>query len=371
MGWNGAVTGRAWTVRFRRAWPWLRFVFGLGILAVAVWVVSSHTSELSTLSTTFKNLKWWWLIPAFIVEMLSFVSFAGMEYELLRAGGLRAPKTPLLEMTYAGQAMANSLPGGTIPSSIYQFRWFRRFGADATLATWAMGGTLVASVVSLSLVAVVGLGLAAGEGSSLDLVPVLIVLLAITVAIGALFVYQRPLVAVARWALRISRAVTGRPRGDLHDQLDQVLHWVQVVRLNWSQVIRIVAWAAGNWVFDCACFAMMFPAIGSPIPWRGLLLSYGAGQLAAMLPITPGGLGTVEGTITIALVVFNGSKASAESAVFMYRLMSFWLILLIGWALWCVLALGVRRGRYSRQIRGAPVEAGVATTKLAPALAEA
>jgi len=36
--------------------------------------------------------------------------------------------------------------------------------------------------------------------------------------------------------------------------------------------------------------------------WKGLLLAYGAGQLAADLPITPGGLGVVEGSLTIALV---------------------------------------------------------------------
>ena len=59
-------------------------------------------------------------------------------------------------------------------ASVYGFRWFRRFGADNTLAVWALAGTLVAAVVSLSLVAILGLGVAAQEGASLDLVPVLI-----------------------------------------------------------------------------------------------------------------------------------------------------------------------------------------------------
>jgi uncharacterized protein (TIRG00374 family) len=349
-------------VTFRRAWPWLRFVLGLGVLAVAVWVVASHTDELSGVSSVLSHLRWWWLIPAFAVETGSFVSFTGMEFELLRAGGLDPPKWPLLELTYASQAFANSLPAGTAFSAVYGFRWYRRFGADIALATWALAGTFVASVVSLSLVAAVGLALATGEGASFDLVGVLIGVLIVTMAVGALFVYERPLVAVVRGSLRGARALTGRPRGDAQAQLEHLIGWMTAVRLGWGQIIRIVAWGAGNWVLDCACFAMMFTAVGAPIPWKGLLLAYGAGQLAANLPITPGGLGAVEGTITIALVAFGGQQTSTVAAVLMYRLLSFWLVLLMGWAMWGALALAVRRGHWSRQALSAQVAAGMGSS---------
>ncbi len=360
---NGAVGAvracRPQGVTFRRAWPWLRYALGLGVLALAVWVVASHTDELAGVSTYLSHLQWWWLLPGLVVEFGSFVSFTQMEYELLAAGGLAAPRAPLLQMTFAAQAMANSLPVGTAAAAVYGFRWFRRFGADATLATWALAGTSVASIVSLSLVAVVGLALATGEGASLDLVPVLIGILAVTVAVGALFVYQRPLAVIVQWTLRGSRALTGRPRGDVHAQLERIVGWITTVHLGWSQIGRIVGWAAGNWVLDCACFALMFNAVGAPIPWKGLLLAYGAGQLAANLPITPGGLGAVEGTITIALTEFGGDHASTVAAVLLYRILSFWLVLAIGWLLWGWLALGVRRGRWTRQVLGAPAEAGV------------
>jgi hypothetical protein len=78
-------------------------------------------------------------------------------------------------------------------------------------------------------------------------------------------------------------------------------------------------------------------AVGVGIPWRGLLLAYGAGQLAANLPVTPGGLGVVEGSLTIALVTFGGAEPSTVAAVFLYRILSFWLELPIGWATWAAL----------------------------------
>jgi hypothetical protein len=103
---------------------------------------------------------------------------------------------------------------------------------------------------------------------------------------------------------------------------------------------------------------MMFIAIDAPIPWKGLLLAYGAGQLAATLPITPGGLGVVEGSITVALVAFGGAESSTVDAVLLYRVISFWLILALGWLFIGQLALQVRRGRWSRSAMAAGVEAG-------------
>ncbi|MGH9208376.1 MAG: lysylphosphatidylglycerol synthase transmembrane domain-containing protein, partial [Acidimicrobiales bacterium] len=102
---------------------------------------------------------------------------------------------------------------------------------------------------------------------------------------------------------------------------------------------KALGFALGNWIFDCACLALSFLAVGSTIPWQGLLLAYGAGQLAANLPITPGGLGVVEGSLTIALVAYGGSEASTVAAVLLYRVISFWGSLPVGWLAWAGLAL--------------------------------
>ncbi len=342
----------------RRAWPYVRVVVGFGLVAVALWVLSSKTSELSGFSTIFKTFDWWWVGPAVVAEIGSYAAFTAMQYELLRAGHLAPPAVPLFKLSFASQAITNSLPIGNAVASVYGFRWFRRFGADNTLAVWALAGTLVAAAVSLSLVAILGLAIAANEGASFDLVPVLVGTFVIMLGIGSLFVYERPLHAVLAGALRLSVALTHRPRGDTTAQIDRITAWMTAVRLSWTQIGWIVFWGTLNWLLDCACFAMMFVALDAPIPWKGLLLAYGAGQLAATLPITPGGLGVVEGSITVALVAFGGAEASTAYAVLLYRLISFWLILVIGWLLIGQLALQVRRGRWPRQALTSEVEAG-------------
>ncbi len=344
---------RSW---LRRSWPVLRYLIGIGVLVVAVWVLSSHTDELSGLSTALDHLNWWWIPLALAAEALSFMCFTAMEQKLLVSGGVTPPWFPLLRITFASQAITNSLPAGSAVSAVYGFRWFRRFGADDTLAVWAMAGTFITSMVALSLVAAAGLALATGEGASLDLIPVIIGVLFITFAVGALFVYERPLALVLTWGLRISRSVFRRPRGDTAANVERIVRRVTSVKLGWRQVITIVLWGLGSWVFDCVCFAVMFLAIGTTIPWDGLLLAYGAGQLAAALPITPGGLGAVEGSITIALVAFGGAHVTTVDAVLLYRLVSFWLVLVVGWLLWGEMAVEVRRGRWPRHALDARVE---------------
>lgn len=336
---------------FRRAWPFLRFAIGLGGAALVVWVLSSHTDELSGISSIFGHMSWGWLIPAVVVEGASFVSLAIVQRRLLATGGLAAPLPTLSVITLASQAIINSLPGGNAVAAVYGFRWFRRLGASDSLAVWSLVATVVVGIISLALVAAAGLALAASYGASLDLVPVTIGVLVVTVALGALFLYHRPLQALASWLLRASRRVTRRDLARLESRMASFLSQVAAFRPSVRDVSSVLGWAIGNWVFDCACFAFSFLAVGATIPWKGLLLSYGAGQLAANLPITPGGLGVVEGSITIALVAFGGNRLSTVEAVLIYRVISFWCQLVVGWAGVGWLAWEVRSDRWSRRTR--------------------
>jgi uncharacterized protein (TIRG00374 family) len=106
------------------------------------------------------------------------------------------------------------------------------------------------------------------------------------------------------------------------------------VKLSKRDLLIVLAWSVANWALDCSCLVFAYLAVGAGVPWRGLLLAYGAGQLAANLPITPGGLGVVEGSLVIALVAFGGGQISTVAAVLLYRIVSFWGFLPVGWVFW-------------------------------------
>ena len=60
----------------------------------------------------------------------------------------------------------------------------------------------------------------------------------------------------------------------------------------------------------------------------------------------------MEGSITIALVDFGGNLTATVGAVVIYRLISFWGELVVGWAAVGVGALQVRAGRWPKAVAG-------------------
>jgi uncharacterized protein (TIRG00374 family) len=318
-----------------------RFVFGLAAAGAAAWLISGKTDELQGATSYLSHLAWGWLLLALVAEGVSYLCFASLQRRLLGAGHVRVPMTPLTGISLAGQAIQNSLPAGAVFYAAYLFRQYRRFGADDVLSAWTLIAVNVVSFICLSLLAAVGLALALGAGSSLDLVEVILGIVALAALLVMVWIERARLLPHMIRGVKLSQRVIHRPNPSR--PADQIIaDWlgrlgtVSPGRTDW-------AWASamglGNWVTDCGCLTLSFMAVGAPVPWRGLLLAYGAGQLAAILPITPGGLGVVEGSITVALVAFGGGGESTVAAVLLYRLISFWLLLPVGWGAWGTLAL--------------------------------
>ncbi len=337
-------------VRLRRWWPILRWVVAVVVVVLIYDQLAGHRAELSGLGYVVDHLQWWWLPAAVVIEGASLVAFAGVQAKLLATAGVATPPRTLIGLTLASQAIANSIPGGPAVSAVYAFRWYRRLGADDPVAAWALVGTAVTAFLSLALVTSAGLVLAFGEGVSYDLIPVVVGVLLLTVAAGVLFVYEHPLAVAIERVLRLSRRVIGRPRGDLEQQIVDVVERVTAVRLRWREALSVLCWGLGNWLCDCSCLALCFLVVGDSIPWRALLLAYGVGMLAANLPITPGGLGAVTASITVALESLTGFRPTTIYAILMYRLISFWGELVLGWLSFAWGAREVRRGKWSRRV---------------------
>lgn len=310
---------------------------------VALWAVSGQGGELAGASAELSHLDVGWLLLAIAVEALSLVAFARLDQRLLRCGGVRAGTGRFTAISFAAGAIASSLPAGPLVASAFGFRQFRRLGASEALAAWALLATLVFSALGLALVATAGVVIEERQSSAFDLVGVTIGVLVVTLAgVGA--VYERKALArLFNWMLRASHRLTGYPRRPEDTVLATFASNLSHVSLGKTDLLSALSWAIASWALDCGCLAFSYLAIGAGVPWRGLLLAYGAGQLAANLPITPGGLGVVEGSLVIALVAFGGAHVSTVAAVLLYRIVSFWGYLPVGWSVWAGLTWSNRR----------------------------
>lgn len=277
------------------------------------------------------------------------VAFAEMQGRLLRSGGVTMPRGRLIALTVAAGTIASSIPAGPAVSSVFAYRQYRRYGADEAIAGWALVATLVTSALGLTLLATAGLALAGHQGAAFDLVGVTLGLLFITMIAAAVMWQRRSLSRVGLALLRLSRRLTGRPKRHEAEVLAGMMSRLGRVELTARDFGAALAWSVANWALDCGCLAFGFLAVHTGIPWSALLLAYGAGQLASNLPITPGGLGVVEGSMTIALVAYGGAQASTVGAVLLYRIISFWAFLPVGWLTYFGLVWRDRRADRARE----------------------
>ncbi|HMC52225.1 MAG TPA: YbhN family protein [Acidimicrobiales bacterium] len=330
------------TSAWRRAWPVTRFVGGLVLGGLALYVVLGKRDELSGAGAALGHLRTSWLALACAAEVVSFLCFAALQRRLLHSGGLEVGFGALTAITFAGNAVANSLPGGPAWGSLYAYRQYRHRGADETLAAWTLVAVGVCSGVAMGVVATTGVAIAGEQSADLNLVGVAVGTLAIGAGLVVLVRRRRVVLALLTWAVRVSQRVARWPPGDAREVVEREWRRITAVspaRADWGLAI---GWAALNWLWDAFCLATCFLAVSAGVPWRGLLLAYGAAQLAANLPITPGGLGVVEGSLTIALVAYGGAHGSTVAAVLLYRILNFWVPLPVGWATWGALMVRAR-----------------------------
>jgi uncharacterized membrane protein YbhN (UPF0104 family) len=92
---------------------------------------------------------------------------------------------------------------------------------------------------------------------------------------------------------------------------------------------RVLAGSVGYWVFDNAVLWATFHAFGLSPHITVILMGYLIGQLGGLLPI-PGGIGGIDGGLIGTLIVYGAPAAGTAAAVLAYRVILFWLPLIVG-----------------------------------------
>jgi uncharacterized protein (TIRG00374 family) len=322
----------------------------LVLVGVAAYIVAGRTDELSGATSYLENLHWYWFAIAVMVEVVSVVAYAALQGRLLAAGGVRLGMSTLTAITVASYSIQNSLPGGVVFSTVWSFRQYNRRGADDVLSAWTLLATSALSLIALVLLA--GAGLAASEDTAdaYNLGGVVAGMVLLTVVVIVAWLRRDAILRSLARPLALLQRTIGRPRGNASALVREVTDRMAAVTPRPADWLVSAAFALAFWFFDAACLVAAFLAVGAEVPWRALPLAYAAGQLAANLPITPGGLGVVEGSLTIALVAYGGGQASTVAAVLVYRLISFWGLLPPGWVCWGVCSWDLRKADRARLI---------------------
>jgi len=229
-------------------------------------------------------------------------------------------------------AVSHCVPGGNLVGYSLGYGLFTRAGvagADVGVAqaTQGLGSALVLNAIFwLALVASIPVyGLQAGYLAPAAVGVVLML------AVGALAVLFTKGDARAAALLRtIGTKVPFLHPETLPRLFAKLADRARELAKDRRQLGLAIGFASANWLFDAGSLFFFVAAFGRWVDPAALLVAYGLANIAGALPITPGGLGVVEGTLSPLLVLFGTPRAIAILGVLGWRLVNFWLPIPVG-----------------------------------------
>jgi putative heme transporter len=306
--------GQVWSAS-RRGWPWM-WVLASGVVAAAAVRAPGAASDVRAAFAHTGGLRVSWLAVAVAAEVVSLAGGAAAQRRLLSAAGGPLPWPTVSGVVFASTGLARVMPAGPVTGGAWQAAEYRRRGAGATAGLWAV---LVGGLTST--VALAGLLLAGAAIAGTGCLPLL------ACAAGVLAAGTAGLTAAAHHAGPRSRWLSRR-----HHRSRRLAPLASAVA-GLSGQGPGSGWAAGvlactvaGLLADAGLLAACFGLAGLPVPWRGLLFAYAAGQLAGRLVPLPGGLGCVEGGVLGALALTGTPPAAAAAAVIVYRVAGYWTV---------------------------------------------
>jgi uncharacterized protein (TIRG00374 family) len=338
--------------RQRRTW-WLivRYVLGLGVGILLLSLLVGKRGELTAALRHADHLNPAWALGAVAAEALSIVGYGFLQQRVLHWSGAELSLASLTLVSMANNAIAYTVPGEPAVSSAYRYRFFRRHGASGASSGWTILTILIAQAIGMSLLLLVGVLIALAGNTGVQARGTVVVGLFVVVLAGALLVRRDLLLRFLGSAVRVCRRLTGHPRGDVLARIESTLRRMHEIPLSSGAALRLVAMATALWFTDFLILVCCFGAVHAPIPWSGVLLAFGVAQIVASLPLIPGGIGIVEGSLAVILVAYGAKKVPALSVVLVYRLLTFWVVIIVGWA-----TVGAIEWRARRSHARTPVE---------------
>ncbi|GAA1303267.1 hypothetical protein Psi02_80220 [Planotetraspora silvatica] len=303
---------------------WVRWALGGAAVGLVLSVVKSGLPDPDEIWRAMTGLNAGWLGVAVLAQILSMGTFARLIRRLLMLGGAHLTVSRAVALTYARNAVSNSLPAGQVVGIAYATRQFARLGAAKPL----IAATLVLSgVYSTAAFVVLGTVAVLGEPA---IRPVAAGVLALVVVVVVVLARFRPK-GLAGWLDRRFPKVLEQVRAARH-----------AVTMERRDRLMLAGLALANWLLDVACLAAVCAAAGVHIGPHTVLLGYVAAKAAAVLLLIPGGLGIAEIGLAATLIGGGVTGGAAAAVVLLYRLISYWGVLVAGWAAWLLLLDGLR-----------------------------
>ena len=287
------------------------------LLTVGVFLIRIYWTEIvPVLGESLKKLtetRIRYVILAFLVYLLSVYLFAVRWQRVLSSIGYDLKSTSLVPVIFGGIFANNLTPASRAGGEPLRILWVnKKFGVSYTNAFISILFERLVEAIPISMLLIYVLY----SSPSLE-IKFLPLMNSLTLNSTYLLLLVFFAAGVSIWFFRTR----------LSSFLKRVLN-------NWRQLhksfIPVLLLSSGVWILDIIRFKLLALALNLPLSLYLIATVSILYLLLGSLPITPGGLGIVEGGLISVLLYFGLPLSSASSFVFLERFISFGLSSLIG-----------------------------------------
>jgi uncharacterized membrane protein YbhN (UPF0104 family) len=279
----------------------------------AVYLLAGQLASVD-LRTLFRSADWRWSIVALGLSALTYLgaawSLSGFVLERLRLA-----RTCLVQVAGSFVTLVTPAAVGGVALNV---RYLRRSGVSAADSAASVGASQVVTfVLHLSLLVV--FAAISGTADEHSLQPPHWVFF----VIGGLVIVALAIVAVPP-GRRLLRARIAPMLGQVIPRLLDVA----------QQPVKLAEGIGGTLLLTIGyilCLDASVKALGGSVALASVAVVYLTGSAVGSIVPTPGGLGAVEAALSAGLTAAGLHGATAVSAVLLFRILTFWLPVPVGW----------------------------------------
>lgn len=302
-------------------------------------------------SSDLQNSNPWFIVVGFALEAVALFCYSMLTHAALGETSPRPMR--LFRIQLSTKSVSSLMPGGSAAGSALGYRLLTASGVPGADAGFALATVGLGSAVMLNILLFFALmisiplrGVNPVYGTAAVVGVILLVFSAGVVA--GLLQGQVRAERMVRWIARKLRFEPDRAVTVIRHVADRMRYLLRDRQL----LFRVAVYAALNWLLDAAALWFFLRAFGGSISVDGLLVAFCLANVLAVIPITPGGLGIVEGVYIPTLTGFGITRSQASLGVLGYRLAQYWVPILIGGLCYLSLRVGPwsieRRDRLAR-----------------------
>lgn len=326
---------------------WKRIVI-IFLVGIGIWILIPKIIGLKETLYLLSQIKYWALILALLSESFFYIGSTILTRTVLKMTSDKLTFYDVLKISIMDSFSVQFLPLGTFGEAAVDYYFYRAKNIrTAHIVLMFISRTIIVWFV-FAFIYLVGVAFSP-TNSELGTQKILIIWLIYFAAFGfffyLLYLYLKPKLLLQRtlgfvnflnfFAKHLRLKVI--PLEKVPILIEKIYEAVKILFRNPRLQLEAFLGALFYWFGDIFCLYFTFIGFGYKPHLPVVIFTYAVAKILGTISFIPGGLGVIEASMSLLFIGFGVPSATALTAVLVFRLISFWLPIPLGF--WSFLSL--------------------------------